>query len=46
MPRLLATDEMDAEKDTGFSALPSYLGSIERKEKSNENRTATTFLSS
>jgi hypothetical protein len=42
MLRLFTTDEMKSDKYMCFSALPSYLGSIELKEKCNENCTATT----
>jgi hypothetical protein len=42
MLRLFATDETNTDKYMGFSALQSYLGSIELKVKSNDNCTATT----
>lgn len=37
MLRLFETDEMNADKDVGFSALPGYLGALEQKKTSNEN---------
>jgi hypothetical protein len=39
--KLLANDEMNADKNTGFFPLPSYFGSIEWKKTSNENCMAT-----
>jgi hypothetical protein len=35
--RLFTSDEMNADDDMGFSALPNYLGALEQKRMSNEN---------
>jgi hypothetical protein len=35
---------MNADKDMGFSALPSHLGALEQKKTSNENCTAIATM--